>query len=63
MGYLMPNILYTYILNIYDLVCFVFYQINNYWLLNAKSCFDIYIKYTIHKHIFLTIQFNVSQQS
>ena len=44
-GYLMPNPLYTYILNIYDLVGSVLWHINHCRLFNAKSCFYIYIKY------------------
>ena len=44
-GYLMPNPLYTYILNIYDFVCLVLWHINHCWLFNAKSSLCIYIKY------------------
>ena len=46
-GYLMPNPLYTYILNIYDLVWFglVWWYINHCRLFNAKSSLYIYIKY------------------
>ena len=29
----------------------VLWHINPCWLFNAKSCFYIYIKYMIHKHI------------
>ena len=43
-GYLMPNPLYTYILNIFDLVCLVSWHINHCRLFNAKSCLYIYIK-------------------
>ena len=52
-GYLMPNPLYTYILNIHDLVWFslVLRHINHWRLFNAKSFFYIYIKYMINKHI------------
>ena len=41
-GYLMPNPLYTYELNINDLVL---WHINHYRLFNKKSCLNIYIKY------------------
>ena len=46
MGYLMPNLLYTYILKIYDLVWFglVLWHINHCRLFNAQSLY-IYIKY------------------
>ena len=44
-GYLMPNPLYTYILNIYDLVWLGLWHINHCWLFNAKSSLYIYIKY------------------
>ena len=46
-GYLMPNPLYTYILNIYDLVRFgwVLWPINHCRLSNAKFSLYIYIKY------------------
>ena len=46
-GYLMPNPLYTYILNIYDLVGlgWVLWHINYCGLFNAKSSLYIYIKY------------------
>ena len=40
----MPNPLYTYILNIYDLV-WVLWHINHCRLFNAKSSLYIYIKY------------------
>ena len=45
-GYLMPNPVFIYISNLYDLVWFdrVLWHINRYWLFNAKSCFYIYIK-------------------
>ena len=46
-GYLMPNPLYTYILNIYDLVCWVLWHINHCRLFNAKSSLYIYIKYIL----------------
>ena len=42
-GYLMPNPLYTYKLNIYDLVWLVFMAYCR--LFNAKSSLYIYIKY------------------
>ena len=43
-GYLMPNPLYTYILNIYDLVWLGFlWHINHCRLFNAKSSLYIYI--------------------
>ena len=47
-GYLMPNPLYTHILNIHDLVRFgwVLWHINFYRLFNAKSSLYTYIKYT-----------------
>ena len=47
LGYLMPNPLYTYILDIYDLVWFglVLWHINHCRLFNAKSSLYIYIKY------------------
>ena len=46
-GHLMPNPLYTYILNIYDLVWFdlVLWHINHWRLFYAKSSLYIYIKY------------------
>ena len=45
-GYLMPNPLYTYILNIYDLVGlgWVLWHINHCRLFNAKSFLYIYIR-------------------
>ena len=52
-GYLMPNPLYTYILNIYDLVWFglILWHINHCWLFNAKSWLWIYMicKYIVHR--------------
>ena len=42
-GYLMPNSLNTYILNIYDLVWLGFMDINHCKLFNAKSSLYIYI--------------------
>ena len=44
-GYLMPNPLYTYILNIYDLVGLGLMGINHSRSFNAKSFIYIYIKY------------------
>ena len=46
-GYLMPNPLYTSILNIYGLVWFdlVLWHINHCRLFNSKSSLDICIKY------------------
>ena len=44
-GYLMTNPLYTYILNIYDLISLVLWHINHCWLFNAKSFLYIYIEY------------------
>ena len=45
-GYLMPNPLYTYISNIYDLVWLGFlWHINDCRLFNSKSSLYIYIKY------------------
>ena len=44
-GYLMPNLLYTYILNIYDLVGWFLWRINNCRLFNSKSSLYIYIIY------------------
>ena len=43
----MPNLLYTYILNIYDLVWFgwTLWHINHCRLFNAKPSLYIYIKY------------------
>ena len=51
-GYLMPNPLYTYILDIYDLVsfCLVLWHINRCRLFNAKSVLYIYIRYMIWFH-------------
>ena len=46
-GYLMPNPLYTYILDIYDWFDWVLWHINHCRLLNAKSSLYIYIKYMI----------------
>ena len=45
-GYLMPNPLYTNILNIYDLVWlgWVLWHISHRWLFNAKSSLYTYIK-------------------
>ena len=37
--YLMLNPLYTYILNIYDLVCWILWHINSCRLFNVKSIF------------------------
>ena len=42
---LMPNTLYTYILNIYHLVSWVLWYINHCMLFNAISSLYIYIKY------------------
>ena len=42
-GYLIPNPLYTYILNIYGLVWLVLWHINHCRLFNAKSFSYIYI--------------------
>ena len=46
-GYLIPNPLYTYILDILDLVWFglVLWHINHCRLFNAKSSLYIYIRY------------------
>ena len=44
-GYLMQNLLCTYILNIYDLVSLVLWHTKHCWLFNAKSYLYIYIKY------------------
>ena len=44
-GCLMPNPLYTYILNIYDLVWLGLWHINHCRLFDAKSSLYIYIKY------------------
>ena len=46
-GYLMPNPVHTYILNIYDLIWFglVLRHINHCRLFYAKSCLYIYIEY------------------
>ena len=44
-GYLMPNPLYTYIINILDLVWLGLWHINHCRLFNAKSSLYIYIKY------------------
>ena len=44
-GYLILNPLYTYILNIYDLVWLGFMHINHCRLFNTKSSLYIYIKY------------------
>ena len=44
-GYLMPYPLYTYILNIYDLVWLGFMVYQPLWLFYAKSSLYIYIKY------------------
>ena len=44
-GYLMLNPLYTYILNIYNLIWFGLRHINYCGLFNAKSSLYIYIKY------------------
>ena len=45
-GHLMPNYLYTYILNIY-MISFgwLLWYIDHCWLFNAKSSLYIYIKY------------------
>ena len=40
-GYLRLNPVYTYILNMYDLVCFGLRHINHCWLFKAKSCLYI----------------------
>ena len=44
-GYLMPTPLYTYILNIQDLVWLGLWHINHCGLFNAKSSLYIYIEY------------------
>ena len=44
-GYLMPNPLYTYILNIWIWFGWVLWHINHCRLFNAKSSLYIYIKY------------------
>ena len=44
-GYLMPNPLYTCILDIYDWFDLVLWHINHCGLFNAKSSLYIYIKY------------------
>ena len=44
-GYLIPNPLYTYTLNIYDLVWLDLWHINHCKLFNAKSSLYIHIKY------------------
>ena len=41
-GYLIPNPLYTYILNIYDLLGWVLWHVSDCWLFNAKSSLYIY---------------------
>ena len=43
-GYLMPNPLYTYILNMI-LFGWLLWHINHYRLFNAKSSLYLYIKY------------------
>ena len=43
--YLMPNPVFTYILNIYDLVWLAFMPYQHCVLFNAKSCLYIYSKY------------------
>ena len=55
-GYLIPNILYTYILNIYDFFRFGFWHINHCRLFNTKYSLYIYIKYMI----FLGLVFDIS---
>ena len=45
LGYLMPNTPYTYILDIYDLVCLGLWHINHFRLFNAKYSLYIYIRY------------------
>ena len=44
-GYLIPNPVYTYILNIYDLVLVDFMAFNPCRLFNSKSCLYIYTRY------------------
>ena len=44
-GYLMPNSVYTYILNIYDLVWLDLWHISHCRLFNTKFCLYIYIEY------------------
>ena len=44
-GYLMPNSLYAYVLNIYNLVWLGFMHINHCRLFNAKFSLYIYIEY------------------
>ena len=44
-GYIMPNPLYTHILNIYDLVWLVLWHINHCGLFNAKYSLYIHINY------------------
>ena len=43
-GYSMPNPIFIWF-------GLVLWDINHYWLFKAKSCFYIYIKYMICKHI------------
>ena len=61
--FLIPNHLYTYILNIYDLVWFglVLWHINHCRLFNAKSSLYMYIKYMICKHILLITFLNAPE--
>ena len=47
-GYLMPNSLYTYILNIYDLVWLALGHINHCRLFNANFSLYIYITYILN---------------
>ena len=46
-SYLMPNSVYTYILNIYDLVLLGFTAYQHFEVINAKSYLYAYIKYLI----------------
>ena len=54
-GYLMPNPLYTHILNICDLVRLGLWHMNYCMLFNAKSSLYIYIKYIGIIYIFQTM--------
>ena len=54
--YLMPNPLYTYILNIHDFFGWVLWYINHCGLFNAKSSLYIYIKHDFFWLGFMTYQ-------
>ena len=58
-GYLMPNLFYTYIFDIYDLVGLGLWHINYCWLFNAKSYLYIYVVHSITFQTFFVQAFKI----